>query len=357
MKSPPDSPLPLARDGLLQKLLAQNPIRPILTLLNGDNSWLISIPYARPGPNGKHFVHLLLDPWLTGPQPGPLAGIIIHLTRIATPAYGTMDAIYRLISDIENSAAVGKGGTGEAQVAPKHILDGVIVADGGLDHLVHDTLIQIDRSVPVFCTPEVEFVISSWNHFDTIVRLPDFVPGKDTSWPRGSLKHLPQSLSIFRLPDVHATIGKIHFAVIFAFSGNAAGNGALGDSSSLKEAILYSPHGTACSTIDAAWAARPEETSMAAMLHGLSRTGLPFRSARNTGALSGFKLHDIVEPKYWVRTHDDAQEYWGVLSSIMVYETPTWEEAIAQERKETGVLRAVNPRFVEVGNGMSFIAE
>jgi len=336
--------LSLPRESLLKKISTQSPLRPILTLLNGDNTWLISIPCPAPNPIGKAYIHLILDAWLTGPVTTPPSGWILHLTRIPTPSYGTVDAICALIADIEASAA----GT-TANSSTRRQLDGVLCTFNAADHMVQETMVQIDRSVPVFCVPEVEPVITSWKHFDTIVRLPDFAPNADTAWPQESIKHLPDWLSIFRLPDIHTPPGRIHYGVLLAFPASAA------DSS--RETILYVPHGIEPSTVQSTWAARPKGTSMVAMLHGLSVTGIRVPGAHSLGVRSGLKVEGITRPKYWVRTHDDAQSFRGALSWFFSYRSPTLEQGIAEEAAETGVVRERTSCFVEVENGMSFLAE
>lgn len=63
------APSPLHASAIKPLLAGPNAAkRPLLTVLNGDNSWLMSFPRppSERTPQDKTFYHIVLDPWLTG---------------------------------------------------------------------------------------------------------------------------------------------------------------------------------------------------------------------------------------------------------------------------------------------------
>src|SRR5437868_2345411 len=103
------------RSKILKELSNKNPdqLRPILTNLNGDNSWLISLPRPSAGgasnstPNktkAKAYFHILQDAWLSGPSiSGGFKGLIANLTHAVPGRVSSVAQVRDLIAQIESS--------------------------------------------------------------------------------------------------------------------------------------------------------------------------------------------------------------------------------------------------------------
>jgi hypothetical protein len=79
--------------------------RPILTSLNGDNSWLLSFP--RPPTDrtatGKAYFHIVHDPWLAGPEI-QYASWLIYLNLAAPAAVSNGEGVEAVVRGIEEKA-------------------------------------------------------------------------------------------------------------------------------------------------------------------------------------------------------------------------------------------------------------
>lgn len=73
-----------------------------MTSLNGDNSWLLSFP--RPEKelkfSSKLYYHIVFEPWLVGPV-SIVSSWLIHITPSQTAAVQTVEAIDKLIGEVE----------------------------------------------------------------------------------------------------------------------------------------------------------------------------------------------------------------------------------------------------------------
>ncbi|KAI8238739.1 hypothetical protein K4K57_002484 [Colletotrichum sp. SAR 10_99] len=305
--------------------------RPIMTMANGDNTWLISIP--RPaGAKGKAFYHILQDPWLVGDALTFYAWIF-RMRHPTKEAFDSLAGIESWIEEIETSA----GGT-------KHEgepwLDAVLVTHINTDHLHEETLRTFDSSTRAFAVKEPAAIISAWKHFDNVTVIPDFVRSIDTMWP--SIPEIPSWLSVFRIPDECGVYPLLYHCMVFSFTG-ADGK---------SEVILYSPHGVDPDVVEAAQKANPE-SSVLAMVHPLHKTGL-MEKGTTLGVTNGLKIVRRSEPKYWLGTHDDKIQYSGLLSWVLNHGRLTLDDGLEEEARETGQ-KLPRPNLVEVGNGCSYI--
>jgi len=93
------------REKMLQNHFVRGaPLRPVMTSLNGDNSWLLSFPRPeeeRPS-SSKLYYHIVFEPWLTGPA-NIGSSWLIHITTSETAAAQTVEAIDMLIDEVEGA--------------------------------------------------------------------------------------------------------------------------------------------------------------------------------------------------------------------------------------------------------------
>ncbi|OLN87046.1 hypothetical protein CCHL11_06482 [Colletotrichum chlorophyti] len=303
-----------------------SPARPILTLVNGDNTWLISIP--RPaGTQGKAFYHILQDPWLGG---SAIAGFawVLRLDHKAKPALSSQQAIEDWIRDVET-------GVGGQKKDEEQWLDAVLITHFNLDHCHEGTLRAFEPSTKVFAVQDTVATITGWKHFDNVTTVPDFARGEQ--WP--TTPDMPEWLRVFRLQDESGKYPNLHHGMVISTAASGK-----------EEIVLYSPHGVEESIVGAAREANPD-ASMLAMLHPLHSCGL---GAKAKGVDNGLKLVRQNEPKYWVNTHDDKLEYSGLLSYFMDHGRATLEQGLEKEAKEKGIEQK-KPNYVVVENGASCI--
>ncbi|KAK1982278.1 hypothetical protein LZ30DRAFT_717899 [Colletotrichum cereale] len=305
-----------------------SPERPILTLVNGDNTWLVSVP--RPaGTKGKAFYHILVDPWLRG-YAELYSRWLIRLQLRERPALDSIDAVEDWIQQIETACGTRDGGHGRW-------LDAVLVTHPNLDHLHEPTLRTVDPSTRVLAVEDAARIISAMGHFENITVVPDFVRGE--KWP--ATPEMPESLAIFRLQSEGDKYTNLCHAVII---GIPTEDGRV-------EAIMYTPHGVEPETVEAAKKANPD-ASFLAMLHPLNKCGSMGVISR--GVAEGLRIERENSVRHWVNTHDDNIEYSGILSYVMQYGRSTLEQGLEQEAREKGEEQR-RPNYVVVGNGGSHI--
>ncbi|EWG49316.1 hypothetical protein FVEG_08882 [Fusarium verticillioides 7600] len=103
------------------------PLRPILTSLNGDNSWLMSFPRpeAERAATGRVFYHLAFEPWLNG-----AAHVghpwFVHLARVEKEGISTFEDLENLIREIEEAASAHLPANAQAQESTRQ-LDAILL--------------------------------------------------------------------------------------------------------------------------------------------------------------------------------------------------------------------------------------
>jgi hypothetical protein len=326
-------------------------LRPILTSLNGDNSWLISLPRptAERQTSVKAYYHVVSDVWLSGPF-AIFSKWLVSVGLPTEPAIADINGIKAVITEIEDAAeAAGAFSKPTSSTGSSKTLevDAIFVNFHYNDHMDEKTLKTFSPDVPVFAAPEAAKTVQSWKHFDRVVTTNDITPA-DTDWRKlhpGS--PLPSWLNVFRLVGHR----ELNFATAIVIS----------PSEEQHEVILYSPHSirTDQPSLQTFLRATPQ-TSTLAMLHALqSNFGWGYRFT--LGAEGGLALERLVKPKYWIRSHWAALRYeglflWGVKD---VLHTLDWalgrekEERLAKGEKED----LAKPNFIEVENGGCFVLE
>lgn len=338
--------------------------RPILTSLNGDNSWLISFPIPPPEQQryGKPYFHVVSDAWLKGPAT-LFATWFVHLTPLTLPAAGDGAAVEAIAREIDAVASAANAGNAipTSSSRTKSAVDAIFVNFHGLDHMHEPTLRTFHADVPVFAAPGAAPTIRGWNYFTTVVATKDLDPSAgDDSWPSfhpGA--PLPGWLSVFRLVGDR----ELNFATAIVWS-HPPGQGS--DENPVEawehEALIYSPHGIRVGQPSIKTFLSETTTprvSVLAILHALKES-FTAGMATTYGVKAGLALERLAKPKYWVKSHDAPLGYSGLVLLLTwtndIFRTLQW--GLDQEASDAmGSGGDRRPNFVEIENGDCFVLE
>ena len=336
---------------------SDGPLRPVMTSLNGDNSWLLSFP--RPqlerALTGKAYYHIVFEPWLNGPT-SHFSSWFIHLRQPQVPAVGDAEAVGAVARQIEAAAATVAGTmninvNNDGQHRPD--IDAILLGFHYLDHVHEPTLRLFDPTIPVIAVPEAIAIITPWKHFTTILDISSLDVSAQ-SWRSKSLhpgQPFPSWLTPVRLPGHH----ELNYITALVWTHLAD------DGTEVHEAILQTPHSTRLDVgpLQAFLDSEPQ-TEKLALLHGLKES----RAAglMNTyGAAGGLALYRrIGGAKYWVLSHHAELWYSGFMMRLLwVYDTPrTVQWALDKEARESSkdlAPKGGTPNVVDVGNGGVFV--
>jgi hypothetical protein len=178
--------------------------RPLLTHLNADTTWLLSLPVppSHPSEQRRQYFHILIDPWLTGPQSDVAAFFSTqwHATPSSCQTIKEVEEVIQGIEDVagsekQSSKDAGKkarpgmkrmetedviavdtdpgngtkdlgDGTGldkqdekEEQDGEEGWIDAVVISHEFTDHMHQPTLLSLPPSVPVFATAKAYSII------------------------------------------------------------------------------------------------------------------------------------------------------------------------------------------------------
>lgn len=322
-------------------------MRPILTNLNGDNSWLVSFPIPdkeREKANGKTYFHIVSDPWLTGPA----ITLGYYLFTVALPHSPTaksgsdVEAIAYEIEELARDA----GHTSTAPISRENVIDLISIAQEGDDHRHHDTLMTFRSNIPVVSAPKAAVGVRAMNHFETVVDSLDLAadtPSVQSLHPGSSV--LPPWLNIFRLPGASF----VNFGTAFIWSHTDNGT-------TMHEVILNAPHGIKAQEPSVqkfiSILNRDQDTTVLVLLHSL-KTNYSRRGQETFGVLGGLELWRPMKPKYWVQTGDAKLLYWGIVVWLMgVYDVfNTLEWGLQKEAEKNGGVQGKRPNYFEIDNG------
>ncbi|KAF5027056.1 hypothetical protein F66182_825 [Fusarium sp. NRRL 66182] len=333
---------------------ATKPLRPVLTSLNGDNSWLMSFLRPRPeqAATGKAYYHIAFEPWLKGPA-NVVHSWFIQISRTSDAGISDVKHIEAVAKEIEQAAAIHMNSQNHPfnKDDSSQIIDAILLEFHIQDHLHEPTLRTFSPDIPVIATPRVAKIVQAWDHFTTIRVIQDLDPSA-TCWREPSIhpgEPLPAWLTPIRMPG-HADLN-FAFALIWSHTS---------DDQEIHEVILNSPHGVKVETgpLDAFIQSEPK-TKKLAMLHGLkeSHTG----GVQTTfGAKAGLALYRSVGGvKYWIPSHSSRLDYRGVFMRVIwTIDTPrTVDWAVEQERKGGSVGDLERPNCVQIPNGGSMVLE
>ncbi|KAK0747040.1 hypothetical protein B0T18DRAFT_305435, partial [Schizothecium vesticola] len=359
--------------------------RPIITSLNGDNSWLLSFPYpttttASPTPNPaspspkprqKAYYHIAFDPWLAGPatlltRSPPLIASFSEPHPVAITSGAGVENIAR---EIERAAYYSttihppSSSHDETESGPSPI-DAILLTFHATDHMHEPSLRTFSPSIPVFCTEQVAAIVRPWGYFDTFIVTKDYVAQSNNDRDEDAWRRLrpgdeddgglPPWLSFFRVQG--SFFLNLAFAVIYS---SPAPSG-----EETHEALLFVPHGI---KIDAPaiggfleeWGEARKDTSkcVLGLFHAMHES-FSLGVAVTTGVIGGLALDKLARPRYWVKSHHALLVMGGVLPWLIwikdVARTLAW--GLEQEKKNGKLgARSGAPNLVEVENGGCFV--
>ncbi|KAF8850361.1 hypothetical protein BDZ45DRAFT_602956 [Acephala macrosclerotiorum] len=317
--------------------------RPLLTHLNADTTWLLSIPYPLSSPSARNrtFYHILIDPWLKGGQ-SDVAAFFSQQWHATPSSVQTTAEVEDVIRRIEDAAQA------EKEIEEGNTIDAVVVSHEFTDHMHKETLLEIPQTVPVFATVKAAGIIRSWKHFDFVADIPRF----NGDWRMSSNEMLPDWLGISRVAKPGMDLLYYHSAIMIAFPRDE-GEG---------EVVIYTPHGITPADLQPVAEAETRIHTLA-LLHGLQDISLP-RAQLNKGAHNGLKAQRLLGAKYWIGTHDELKKGGGIVSWFLKRKQITLEDAIDQEKKEHGeqmkgseLENMKDVKFKDLGNGESLLLE
>lgn len=341
------------------------PLRPILTFVNGDNCWLVSVPIPvserANRSTGRLYFHLVLDPWLFGTAVYK-SKLVLHYTQQTAPEIADVAAIGAEISEIEAAAAAATGQSSSATSGEQHV-DAILISDNEApDHLNKDTLLTFPTDVPIYVDGARAHDVEAWNHFRTVVGLKALNKDNSLSAERPLSSYhpggpLPRWLTFVRLTG--AILPQFSSIIVFESPCEA---GAGSDSTKVcHEMVYYTPHGhpsdypPLVNLLESQWPPMRHLAMMQPIMYS-STAGVPTQP----GTLETLKIERRMRPKYWVPTADadlnTKYTYGGAVSWVLKRLPGDLENALAEEEKQTGK-RGETPNFLVVGNGECLVLD
>ncbi|EXJ61897.1 hypothetical protein A1O7_02328 [Cladophialophora yegresii CBS 114405] len=321
---------------------------PVLTHLNADTSWLLSLAYPDQvsPPNGRSRYNILIDPWLDGPQED-VASWFSKQWHLVQSSVRTIDGLNAILCDAEGlesqtAAEAGRNGCS--------FIDAIVISHEFTDHCHQATLREVDRTVPVIATTKAAQLIRTWDHFDTVIEMPNFTA--DTNWQKTSIPPLPSWIGISRLVTNSDALYYHSAVMLCARRPNCA--------TEAVDALIYTPHGVEASTLSVVATASPP-VEVLALLHGLHDVSIKWSKQLNLGAINAVKAQKTLHAKYWIGTHDEEKGGSGLIAFLLQRKILTVREAIAQvqaaekEKSEHASGRIEDLTCVELKNGESMV--
>lgn len=327
------------------------PRRPILSHLNADTTWLLSLPRDTDCPPGRCRFNILLDPWLRGPQSDVRAWFSTQWHKIP----GSVQTIQELNESIwiredlelralDRGSGESSADSSTSALTAGNYIDAVICSHEFTDHCHRQTLEEVDSSVPCFATSKAAEIIRSWNHFEQVFDVLSFGKGSN-DWRKTSAPSLPAWIGIARMTSGESDVLYYHSAIAIFWHEPPSrnGNGA--------EVVLYAPHGIHPDALDSISTAAPPVQTLA-LLHGLHDVKL-FSKQLNLGLWNALKCYQSLRPRYWTSSHDEVKVGGGIIAPFLRRKQYTLGDALkAQQTDHKGAeISADEINFVELASG------
>jgi hypothetical protein len=348
--------------------------RPLLTHLNADTTWLLSLPVpgnedglgkrrklkkedlrensqnvesARNSDSGKAYFHILIDPWLRGSQ-SDVAQFFSQQWHAQESACQSIAEVEDAIRDIEQLSSISSLSASAFSEPSTSLIDAVVISHEFTDHMHKETLLEVDPSTPLFASSKAASIIKSWKHFSQVQPLSSLTP-RNTDWRSTSVPPLPRWIGIGRLAKDGVDLLYYHSAVLITFSASE-------DGEERPEAVIYTPHGITPEDLTPLAISKPEISTLA-LMHGLHDISVS-AGQLNLGAHNGLKAQRLTGAKYWLGTHDEVKRGAGLVSWFLKRRVLGVKEALEQEVVERGLEdRLEDVIFIDVANGESLILE
>jgi Beta-lactamase superfamily domain len=320
--------------------------RPVLTHLNADTTWLISLPYPAGvyPPPGRCRYNVLVDPWLKGAQ-SDVASWFSSQVHLIESSVQTLRELDQILAEIEDGLLENET---EKEITR---IDLVAISHEFTDHCHEATLKELSPKVPIFSTAKAVELIKSWKYFESVTNMTPFTRGID--WHTTSIAPLPSWLGVSRLITEGNAL-YYHSAIIFSFTTNQPTD----PGPTRAETIIYTPHGVEATTFSTVATADPAIDTLAFM-HGLHDVSITLTKQLNLGAHNALKAQRILKAKYWVGTHDEVKKGSGLIGPLLRRKQHTVEDALKQARKLEGngdVIETKDQvRWVDLRNGESLV--
>jgi len=322
--------------------------RPVLHHLNSDTSWVLQIP--RPTTalkrGGRYYFNILIDPWLSGPQ-SDVAKWFSQQWHATESKIGSIAAVEELLRQSEILAGdirpegqkTFNGGETQEAASSGSFVDVVVISHEFTDHCHKETLLEVDKNVPVIATTKAAALIKSWKHFRQVLETPPFGP-KELDWRVTSVAPLPDWLGISRLVSGGDAF-YYHSAVMIAFDNGGVGRDSNrtangnptekeGGPETAAEAIIYTPHGIHHESLAMIPQASPPLQTLA-FLHGLHDVSIDWGQQLNLGAHNGLKAQRLLNARYWVATHDEVKKGGGMVGWFLRRKVISIGDALEKE--------------------------
>lgn len=278
--------------------------RPILTHLNADTSWLLSLPYPAAASHPRRsFFHILIDPWLQGPQ-SDLASWFSRQWHAIDSSVQTVAELSSCLQCLEDTAVQYRDPTSTglrtetARCNPGadslQFIDIVVISHEFTDHCNRATLQEISRGTPVFATDAAARLISSWKHFRHVHSIAGLSSRKH-DWRNTSSSALPQWLGMSRIITKKDRV-QLHSGILITFKLRS------NPVDDTIEGIIYTPHGIHADGLKSLLLASPP-IHILALLHGLHDIKLSVKQL-NLGAHNALRAQRICGAKYWLSTRE-----------------------------------------------------
>lgn len=333
----------------------QWPLRPVFTSLNGDQSWLFSIPRPTDDGSPKWFYHIVFEPWLDGPT-SEFSSWLVWISLSTPAAVSNAQAVEDVALQIEEAAATLAQQKGVAARAKAPVdadayngpLDCIMLLFQYLDHLHQPTLERFDKRIPVVATIEAKVRVDKMKHFENVSVVTQRTD-RITTWrsPEIHPKGLPSWLTAIKLLGQH----ELNFMGILIWTHqDESGN-------EVHEAIMESPHGMHLGqdSLEGFLQSTPPVQNLA-MLHGLKESWT-VNWLTTLGAEGGLKIYrKIGGAKYWIPTHHSKLNYGGLITGYLVTDISRKLDWALGKEKGDGKgeeLELPNQPFIE--NGGCFV--
>ncbi|KAL9581950.1 MAG: hypothetical protein Q9212_003586 [Teloschistes hypoglaucus] len=336
--------------------------RPLLTHLNADTSWVLSIPYPEgsPRPAGRCLYNVLIDPWLQGAQ-SDLAAWFSRQWHVVDSSVQTIAELTSCLRDAETftestSPVSSKQNNTLQGTELEHqslsYIDAVVISHEFTDHCNFETLKQLQPGTPVFATKKAAQLILSWRLFKKVHPI-GCLSKLNHDWRKTFSEDLPSWLGIARITTNRDAL-YFHSAILITFR--------VGSESSERqtEGIVYTPHGINAEGLKVLQQASPP-ISVLALLHGLHDIRLSIKRL-NLGAHNALQAQRISGSKYWVSTHDEIKRAAGLVNRFLKRKVWTIEDVLKEEKREKGRIEVDSPladlrdvQFANLASGESLL--